>query len=212
MKINQLEKHIGTSYWTSWFLQTYWCSPTWLVLPAVLCGMSDGVLQNILPNPITTSDTHSLVTLTTMGRAKNGDADENEMLSNAWIATIEDPVTGTNLIRKLFTESFRRRFLKMAPTPSPEAEGRYGARTEACLNQHFTKISADVQKFRTAIIKVLASNPAGGKRTFIRWQLQFISVRRLQCSMNKRTSIVREIRATPKRCIFYTNVLSGPTR
>lgn len=58
-------------------------------------------------------------------------------------------------------KSVRRRFLELAQTPSTEAEGRYWVRTEASVNQHFTEISADLQKFRNEIIKVRASNPTG---------------------------------------------------
>lgn len=58
--------------------------------------MSAGVLHNIIPHPNTTYYTHLSVILTTMGRGRNWDADENEILAKKWIETSEEPVTGTN--------------------------------------------------------------------------------------------------------------------
>lgn len=49
----------------------------------------------------------------------------------------------------------------MAPREASLQEGRYGARTAVSTNQHFSDISADVQKFRSALAKVRASHPTG---------------------------------------------------
>ena len=48
--------------------------------------------------------------LSGMGRGKNWDAEENCVLSRAWIAASEDPIAGTDQARKLFPDTIRRRF------------------------------------------------------------------------------------------------------
>lgn len=96
-----------------------------------------------------------------MGRGKNWSAEENEHLARAWLAASEDPVVGADQTRKVFKESVRRRFLQMSPTDSNAKEGRYGSRSVASIDQHFSELSADVQKFRAALGKIKASGPTG---------------------------------------------------
>lgn len=96
-----------------------------------------------------------------MGRGKSWDSKENEVLARAWISASEDPIAGTDQTAKRFVQTVRRRFIEKGPDPSDVTEGRYGYRSAISIRQHFSDLSADVQKFSLSLSKVQACNPTG---------------------------------------------------
>lgn len=96
-----------------------------------------------------------------MGRGKNWDAEENCVLARAWIASSEDPIAGTDQTRKIFQDTIRRRFTEKGPAQHLVPDGKYGNRSGPSIKQHFTDMSAEVQKFFVSLGKVRACNPTG---------------------------------------------------
>ena len=96
-----------------------------------------------------------------MGRGKSWDTAENEALARAWLVSSEDPVVGVNQTSKIFMDTLRRRFIERGPTKEEVPAGRFGNRTAASIKQNFSDVSADVQKFGVALMRVRASNPTG---------------------------------------------------
>ena len=87
--------------------------------------------------------------------------DENEVLARALLTASEDPVTGTEQTNKDFFKTARLRFIELGPSDNVTTEGRYGNRTTSSIKQHFIDMSADVQKFRVSLSKIVASKPTG---------------------------------------------------
>lgn len=96
-----------------------------------------------------------------MGRGKTWDNTENEHLAKAWLSASEDPIVGTDQTRKVFKESVHRRFIEFAPGDKSLFEVRYGSRTAVSVTQHFSDLSADIQKFRSSLLEIRATDPTG---------------------------------------------------
>ena len=96
-----------------------------------------------------------------MGHCKRWDARENEVLARARIAASDGPIAGTDQTAKRFIQTVRLRFIEKGPETTEVTDWRYGFRSALSIKQHFSDLSADVQKFRLSFAKVRASNPTG---------------------------------------------------
>lgn len=96
-----------------------------------------------------------------MGRGKAWDLEENETLARAWIAASEDPIAGADQKAKVFFNTLHRRFIEKGPPPSKVLNGKYGFRSAESCRKHVADLSADVQKFNTALRKLRACGPTG---------------------------------------------------
>lgn len=76
---------------------------------------------------------------------------ENELFEWTCIITSKDPVVGTNQTRKLFLDAIWRQLIS----------GRYGEKSEASVYRLFTDLSADVQKFWSALCIATFFIPSG---------------------------------------------------
>lgn len=94
-----------------------------------------------------------------MDRGKSWKAEENKTLARAWVATSEDPITGTCQTLKMFSEGLHRQFSDLGPTSENTRDGKYGLRSPAGCKNRFDELSRDYQKFNTALRIVKSSNP-----------------------------------------------------
>lgn len=104
-------------------------------------------------------DTISL--LSVLNRGKAWDCYENVSLSRACIAASEGLNIGVNQTSKHFWASLQGSFIKLGPTNEDVDKGRFGDWYVAGIRQHFSDISADVQKFGGAVMRFSASKPMG---------------------------------------------------
>eukprot|EP00171_Calliarthron_tuberculosum_P023290 IDg23290t1 len=61
----------------------------------------------------------------------------------------------------MFWETMFRRFVEHGPPATLVADGKYSKRTVKSCKAHFGDLSAEVQKFFSALRRVKASNPTG---------------------------------------------------
>ncbi|PXF39923.1 hypothetical protein BWQ96_10367 [Gracilariopsis chorda] len=96
-----------------------------------------------------------------MGRWKNWDAEENDVLARAWIAASEDPITGTDQTCKVFQDTIRCHFIEKGPKRQLGLENKYEYQGAASIKKNFSDMPSDVQKFLVSLGKVRACNPTG---------------------------------------------------
>lgn len=94
-----------------------------------------------------------------MGRGIQWTAEEIAHLSRAWVSTSEDPIAGIDQTSSRFNESMFKTFAAMAP--SSASEKQYGARTPKSCRSKMNEVSADCQKFRSALRFISTCKPTG---------------------------------------------------
>lgn len=94
-----------------------------------------------------------------MGRGCGWTDVELGHVARAWVYASEDPIVGIDQTAGRFRSTMFQKFKEMAPVGSNEKT--YGGRTPKSVRAKFDEISADVQKFRSAIKRVQSCNPTG---------------------------------------------------
>lgn len=96
----------------------------------------------------------------TMGRGRSWTAREKQHIAEAWIHVSTSPIVGAYQKGAVFRAAVHREFVRRDPNPSAPGGG-YAVRTPAAALDHFSTISADVQKFAKALRAVRACDPTG---------------------------------------------------